>query len=139
MSALSSVNGDLFGERSLMPMPIAEVPGALPNMAPTGSEIRMATAFPDDSELLHEWLGTAGGHIKFGPVDGGFLDPTDPRCRQGSVVDGNGTVSMQFEFRATPPGRLSKGFFAALGGLAGKRMQPRGMISGRIIPSRTEA
>ncbi|HEX7963799.1 MAG TPA: hypothetical protein VF466_04390 [Candidatus Saccharimonadales bacterium] len=133
MSSISAGNGDLFGRDSFVPMPVAEVPGKLPELMPTGSEVRMALDFPGDSELLQEWIGTAGGRIVMDQVVEGE-HANDPTWRQGSVVDVDGNVTKRFEFRATPPGWASKSFFAALGWVAGTKMQPRGFMGGRIVP-----
>lgn len=110
------------------------VPGELPAVRPTGREIAQIQTFPDYSELLHEWVGSDGGHIVVVPPEEGSEQYSDSTRYAGHVVGSDGMVTKRFEYRAEPPGPISQATARALGWLMNEKVAPRGWLSGRIIP-----
>ena len=132
MSEFAFGRFDLTHDQSMSRAELAA--GYLPVLRLTAPEIRMALDFPNDSEILHEWLGTNGGRIVCDNLAEGSEHAGDATWRQGSVMMPDDSVGKRFEYRATPPGLGSKAFFGTLGWLAGEQIQPRGFLGGRIVP-----
>ncbi|MET0779479.1 MAG: hypothetical protein ABWY71_01455 [Candidatus Saccharimonadales bacterium] len=115
-----------------------QVPGQLVPLRPTEQEIRMVRDFPNDSELLHEWIGTEGGSLQVEtPADERLA--ADPAWRQGRVVGPEGETIKTFAYRAELPGPVSKAFFSALGWVAGSHLPARGWLAGKAEYPETES
>ncbi len=108
--------------------------GFLPPLCPTDPEVDMALHFPNDSELMHQWLGTAGGRIVLNQLAETDEHYGDPSWRQVSVVMPGDVVSKRAVYRAEHSTRGGRALMSALGWLAGSQLPPRGHMAGRILP-----
>lgn len=106
--------------------------GHLDDMRPTDHELRMVQLFPNDSPLLHAWIGTNGNKIVVDQPGEGVAHAADASFYQGQVVSPGGEVLTRFEYRAQPAGPISRATARALGWLMGNAITPRGWLSGRV-------